>query len=491
MRVTFVYPNITGDFNYKGYAYLGIGYLASILKEAGHTVSLLQILNSVEDAEFFASIKKGNPQIVAFTATTNMYPFVQRWAKLLKNNMSVLTICGGPHPTLDPESVINDEGIDIVCIGEGEGALLDLCNLLEQKNDISQIENLWIKKDNTVIKNKVRPLIEDLDSLPFPDRDIFNYSQMQEASEGQFRILASRGCPFNCFNCSNHQLKEVYPNRHKYVRFRSPENIISELQEALSKYKGITYFHFIDDILPMKAQWFGEFSNLYKREIGLPYLCHIHPNLLTEETLKMLKHSNCFQVQIGVESGNDYIREKVLNRPISRQQIIKGFKLCKQYGLTTYAYNMVGMPFEDKDKILDTVKLNAKFEPAIIHTSIYYPYPKTKLFDICKENGFLTDRRIDNYFSDTCLNFDKSLRNFIIFIQRFFHPLVKIFATVLKLPKALCPFVENAISGMLKLNIVAWAINTLRFNYIQIRNRLNKGKIVAQKKIVYSPNLEV
>ena len=207
--------------------------------------------------------------------------------------------------------------------------------------------------------------------------------------------------------------------------------------------------------------------------------------------MRLLKESGCFQVQIGVESGNDYIRRDILNRAVSREQIIKCFELCKRYGITTYAYNMLGMPFEDKDKIIDTIKLNAEISPAKMHTSIYYPYPKTKLYDICKNSGFITDKRIDSYFMDTSLNFDKSLRDFIIVIQRFFYPIVKTYVFFREFPNGLNFIFEKLFTRIIKLNMFIWGVNALRISYIYVRNRFIKNKRNDQSRIIFSQNARI
>jgi radical SAM superfamily enzyme YgiQ (UPF0313 family) len=451
MHVTFIYPEISSEVNSKGSYHFGIGWLAACLKNAGHRVTLVHLTRVVEKQEFLSWLKQKDPDgLVAFSATTNDFPFVRRLAMWVKEKYELPVICGGVHPTIAPEGAIACEYIDMICIGEGEGALVELCDCLSSGREIYGIQNLWLKRGGEIVKNPIRPLIEDLDNLPYPDRELFNYESLEEMSERRFTVMASRGCPYSCSYCCNHIIREKYPNKKDYVRFRSAENVITEIENGLRNYPDIERIIFHDDIFFLNQSWFEEFVALYKKRINLPFVCNSRANLMTKEVVLKLKEAGCIQVGMGIESGNEVIRTKVLNRNITQTQIISAFNDCKNAGLRTYAFNMVGLPMENKEGVLETVKLNARVRPSKIQTSIFYPYPFTQLYNLCLEKGYLRNGKIvDDYFKDTILRLDSMTREEIVFFRVYFTTLVGIYKTIFLLPFLFHKMMENLIDKLL------------------------------------------
>jgi radical SAM superfamily enzyme YgiQ (UPF0313 family) len=436
LQVTFIYPEISSEVNSKGSFHFGIGWLSACLKEAGHKISLLHLTSFLERKDFLSLLNQKDPKgILAFSSTTNDFPFVKSLAMWAKKEYDLPIICGGVHPTIDPETTICCDDIDMICLGEGEDALVELCNNMDEAKEINQIKNLWIKRNREIIRNPVRPLLESLDNLPYPDREIFNYEYLEEMSERRFTIMASRGCPYNCFYCCNYLIKGKYPNKKKYVRFRSVENVITEIEKGIKDYPGIERITFHDDILPLNEDWLGKFITVYKKKINLPFICNSRANLMNKEIVQKFKEAGCIQVGMGIESGNEDIRANVLNRKISREQIISAFKECSNVGLRTYAFNMVGLPLENNKALLETVKLNAQVRPSKIQTSIFYPYPFTRLYNLCIEKGYLNQGKIVNdYFKDTILQLDSMDREQIIFFRIYFTLLVRVYKAIFLLP---------------------------------------------------------
>ena len=438
MKITLVYPDMAYMTTSPGYYYHGIGYLAAVLKQRGHAVSLLHITKPINKEEFcqrLADQLLGDGQdMVAFSATTNRFPYVETWSKWIKENFSAFIICGGVHPTLNPDSAIQAQGIDAICVGEGENAIVDLCNRLQAQQDISSIPNIWVKRGGKTHANPPRPLIQNLDTLPFPDRAIFDYPSLYHEVMGEASVMASRGCPYDCYYCCNRALSQIYKGQ-RYVRFRSVANVISELKQILTCYPFVRKFAFDDDVLPLKQDWFEQFAFEYRKEIGLPFNCNVWPGLVTEKLAKLLKEAGCHQVQMGIESGDPWIRSHVINRHISDKQIITAFKLCSNLGIKVYTYNMVGLPYESMKEILATIKLNAIVRPNMTQVSIFYPYHGTKLFDVCQQNSLLTDKDVRDYFEDTMLAFNPLARKQILFSELYFPLLVRVYAWLFKLPK--------------------------------------------------------
>jgi anaerobic magnesium-protoporphyrin IX monomethyl ester cyclase len=415
VKITFIYPDYfeTQDVHTEpqGRVYLGIGYLAAVLKDAGHEVELVHIAEPVSREELMATVSDTAPELVALSATTLQYSKVKEIAGWVKDSLGVTVVCGGLHPTIAPEEVISEESIDYICLGEGEQAMRELCDAIEAGSDTSSIASIWSRRDGEIVRNPVRPLVEDLDTLPFPDRGIFHPENFAANQKKRLTMMASRGCPFDCSYCCNHLQKTIYPNGKKYVRFRSPANVIDEIELARAADPEIEQVRFDDDILTMDRVWFREFASLYKERVGLPFICNARVDLLNDEMVSLLADAGCSAIAMGVESGNLWLRRNVLRRPMSDEKILNAFALCKAAGIPTVSLNMVGFPHETLSMALDTVKMNAKIAPNLAQITALCPFPNTRIYDECLEGGMIGDATPDTLFSGRSqLQLDKMSR---------------------------------------------------------------------------------
>ena len=443
MRLAFVY--IDPSYQAMGPFHVGIASLIAYLRRGGHECQFFHLMGDVAEEEYIDFLKKNRPDVVAFSIMTNAFPHVAPLASLTKRHSEALTICGGVHATLSPEETIALEGIDVVCLGEGEEPLFDLCQGLEEGKDISNIPNLWVKRGETVQRNPLRPLIADLDALPPLDREVFPYKDsfdLKFMKRGVF--MASRGCPYNCNYCCNHAMKQLYGG-DKYIRFRSVQNLVDEVEMVARSFPDMEYTVFHDDLLPMKKEWFADFTSEYRSRIKLPFEMNCHPNLMDREIAQMAKSAGCSLIRFGLESGNDHIRRKVLDRQVSTKRIIDAFACCDEAGIPTLSYNMIGLPYETRPQILDTIKLNGRVRPKVFHVSIFYPYAGTKAYEICKREGFLTDKHIDTYYEDSVLQQESVSPEQLRALRRRFQFFVRLYSRRYKLPGFLGKIAEKII----------------------------------------------
>jgi radical SAM superfamily enzyme YgiQ (UPF0313 family) len=245
----------------------GAEYLSAVLKKNGHYCDL--IIKPLE-RDYLNNIAQFNPDLIGFSTAFLQLNGVLNTASEIKKRFNIPIILGGHYPTFCPE-VIENDNIDIICRGEAEGALLELLDKLEAKDNITQIRNLWVKKGDKVFKNELRPL-EDLDKLPFPDRELyFKYNHIRKL--GILRILGGRGCPFSCTYCFNKEMKLIYGAPKNYIRRRNPEKIIEEIEENKGKYK-FTSISFTDDVFTFDKKWLESFMDIYKKDIRMPFFCN-------------------------------------------------------------------------------------------------------------------------------------------------------------------------------------------------------------------------
>jgi len=450
MKVTFVYT----DYNPLGYNHnkfnLGIALLSSYLKEAGHQTSLIHISERIAKEQFIEQIQKHKPDLIAFSSITNMWPQIKKFTAWVKY-LDVPHIHGGAHPTVNPEEVINTDGVNFLCIGEGEKTLVEFCNCIEADENPQEIKSLWVKKKNgEIIRNTIRPLIENLDELPYLDYEIFNYAELQDAKiTKRLVVMASRGCPYQCTYCCNHFFRTLYPNRKKYVRYKSVDKLINEIKFGLQKYPFLKEVAFFDDTLSLKKEWFAEFVDKYSREINLPYTCNDRLNQIDMNIAKGFKESGCKAIALGIESGNENIRNEIMKRFMTKQQIVEGFKILKSFNIETSAFNIVGVPSETIHTMLETVKINAEANPDCFTNAYFYPFKGTTLFDMCEKKGYLTNRNVSSFFEISTLNLDTVSQHQIMFIYNYFRCLVKLYKSYMNLSKDLSTKLTNITDSLL------------------------------------------
>jgi radical SAM superfamily enzyme YgiQ (UPF0313 family) len=365
-----------------GFVTFGPMWLSAILKQQGHDCSIAGV--SYDEVE--KSFEEFKPDIVAFTAFSGGHMTFLEWNRNLKAKFKFYSMFGGPHPTFSPE-MIEEDGVDAVCRGEGFEAMPDFIDKLQKGEDITKVKNWWVKVDGKIYKNEQRPLIKDLDILPPPDRSLYDkYKDYQLARTAT--VMTSQGCPFNCSYCFNHQLHKMRVKGDPIFRQRSVDHVIKELKEMKQNYPKIEYLIFRDEILTINKKWIKEFSEKYPKEIGIPFYCLMRPEIIKEEVIDDLIKAGMYYIGIGVESGNDFIRNKVLKRNMSKEQIIKGLKILRDKNVKFSMYSIVGAPHETLATAMETWELTVQCKPTFNDAFLLTPYPKTDIYDYSVANGF-------------------------------------------------------------------------------------------------------
>lgn len=380
---------------------IGILYLSSMLQTNGHQAFLSD--SSMDN--IIKITKEKNIELFAISCMNTDYKYYLILSQNFKKKFPKIPIIwGGPTPTFNPE-IINESSIDIICRGEGEKALLELVNRLENNRKINRISNLWIKEKSIIYRNNVKNLIEDLDQLPFPDRSLtqkfsqFKYSPIKV-------VVASRGCPFNCSFCFNHKYHQLYLGKGKIIRVRSVENIIKELEELKENFNA-KFFYFLDDVFPYDNQWVNDFSREYVRRVNIPFTIVTSVVFINDNFVKCIKKAGCVSIHLAIECGNEKIREKVLNKHISNHQILKACKIIKKYGIAISAYNMVGIPFSKFEDELETLDLNLKAKVDSVYVAFCLPFLETQLGKVAKKANLISiDTEFLSWFEKIPINIE-------------------------------------------------------------------------------------
>lgn len=404
-----------------GHENIGLQYLSSFLKSKGIETSIFNagvsiaayylmgnLLNKIPyNKEYLnytlSKIKEHNPDLIAFSVTTDHFLWAKTISEKIKKFKDIKIIWGGPHPSAVPEIVIKESFIDYVCIGEGEEALYELCEALQNKKPADNIKNIWSKTGSKIHKNDIRPPIKNLDELPFPDRD--NFFKEHKSYTDVYSVITSRGCPYKCSFCANTVLQKIYEN-YSFVRRRSPQNVITELK--IAKKENITHILFADDIFTLNKSWLKEFLISYKKEINLPFTCEIHPAHIDQETLTLLEEANCASAGFGLQSIGDEIRNNILKRSDTKEQIIKTILLFQTSPIYLYVDILLDVPTQDKKELIETANFLNTYKPDMILPFNLKYYPSLPITDYAKNLNILSAENI------TDINAGKAFKPFSI-----------------------------------------------------------------------------
>ncbi len=410
MRILFIYPQINSQisFNY------GVSYIAGLLKRDGHAVKLLNISKDLDYPLDLEKIEKDtiefSPDVIAFSIVTPQVKYALRILHHLKRKLDVPYIAGGVHPTMDPEGMLKS-GFDYVCRGEGELFFKAFLKFLQGDARIEDVPNICFMKNGKIVKNPLAPFV-DISMLPQKDYTIFDFQSMIDRKNGWVGLMASRGCPFKCSYCVNHAYLKMYKSElgissyKNYIRFHKPEQVLSEIDFLLTNYKNISFFIFDDDLFTFKKDFVEAFCRLYKMEkIKIPFVVNAHVKFFDRDMAKWLKEAGCKIVKFGIESGNERIRRKILNRHMSNEEMKKAISICEETGLHSSCFVMLGLPSETKKEMMDTIRFLAEAKPGRFRWSVFYPFPGTRAYEICEEMGILPENigDLDNFFEGTCL----------------------------------------------------------------------------------------
>jgi len=389
----------------------------------------------VED--FIKTVKEYKPDLIGLSAVSLTY---QIGLKLLKSisDLNIPTIVGGVHPTVCPDDTIKEDCVDMICIGEGEGALVDLCNRLYRDEDITDIQNLWVKKNGKIYKNPMRPPI-NIDEVPFQDWTIFDERRRYKPMGGKIRITAcvelNRGCPFSCYYCTNDFFHKMY--KGKSYRERSISRFIEEVKYLKEKYNIEYIYMSAETFLSTGKKRFQELIEKYG-ELKIPFWMETRPEFVTDEKIKQLKDIGCESINMGIESGDPELRANVLNRKMTDEQIIQAFHIIRKYNIRVGANSIIGFPTETREQVFKTIELNRKANPNNIMIHIFNPYNGTKLYDFSVAKGYISPGTLGgDYRSDVILDMPQLKKDEIRGLQR-------TFAMYVKFPKDIWPEIQKA-----------------------------------------------
>lgn len=379
--------------------------------------------------DFVKEVEEYKPDLIAITFVDETMPLGFSLLEKIRDK-KIPVVAGGVTAIFASEILLKNPDINIVCVGEGEEAIVELCDRMYNGEDYNDLKNFYFKnEDGTIKKNPIRPLV-DLNKLPYPDYSIFDDTRFYRPFHGEvvrmIIIDTDRGCPFGCTFCAAPGLRDHYRKNNcgVYYRTKKINRVIDEMKELITKYR-INFIWFSSEtFLIQNDDAFKEFVRRYKEEINLPFWCQTRLDTFTEEKTKLLSEMGCKAMSIGFEHGDDVIRNGLMKKNISEEQIINAFKIISKYDIIATVNSMIGLPDETREQVFKTIELNRKIYNILkgkcsVNTFIFSPFHGTPLRELCVQKGYLKDpEKIPNFYSGSILDLPTLSKEEIIGFER-------------------------------------------------------------------------
>jgi radical SAM superfamily enzyme YgiQ (UPF0313 family) len=357
---------------------LGIMYMSSYLKENGHEVDLTLLHDFKNFDKLIEYVEEADPDVVGFSVMTPQVEQFRPVSKLIKEKTGRTIVWGGAHCMFMSEDIMKYGCVDIICVGDGEEAVLTLMDRIEAGEDYSKIPSLLVKVGETWVRNPLGPPENDLDKYPFPDRSLYYDKYPLMAKFAVKRFITTRGCPYKCSYCFEPTYFDMYKGLGKVFRRHSIEYVIEEVRRVLEKYP-TRRVHFCDDIFNLDKTWVKKFSKIYREKFKPDWSCNIEITSIDEATIKAMVEGGCRGGTFGLECGVEETRIKMLNKNITNARYVEVTDLLHKYDFKFLMNIMFCLPNESLDDAIESVRFATQLKPFGIRVSILKMYKGTEL----------------------------------------------------------------------------------------------------------------
>lgn len=436
MRILLINPTIPRTYyNREFYPPLSLLYLAAVIGKNGDEPKILDFktFNSVKSSNLdnlyennlIDSIFDFKPELIGIGCLySGEFPDVLKLSYIIKNRFNNIPIViGGIHPTIYPYKILyNCPTIDYIIIGEGEKSIIELINLIKNKdNNFENIDGFAYRKNGNVFVNPKTKFIENLDSIPFPAYDKINledyfvdtsnwHNPKNLPIDTSIPIITSRSCPNRCNFCSMYQVMGT-----KW-RARSPKNVVDEIEHLYSRYNR-RHFSFMDDNLTFKKSHILEICNqIIKRKLNIQFETPngIATRTLDEDVLDAMVTAGLVRISLAIESGSDFIRNQIMKKNLDREKIFEIVRLTKKYKhLYVKAFFIIGMPEETHETLDDTYNMIKEINVDRIYLQNAIPFPGTQVFEQALRDKLLIDINTEDFYKSDVLYITNYQRIFI------------------------------------------------------------------------------
>ncbi len=398
-----LFLDIVGKYFNERFIRTGNMAISAAIKATGVKTCLLTISEEEDPAPVVEKIRSMQPQLVMISMFSILLHASSKVLKFLRAKVDIPVMAGGHHPTADPGSVLTMEGIDMVCVGEGDLIIPRLLELVYKTKDrkellaslnSSHIPGIWYRNEEGIIVDRgAAPIPHNLDELMPWDRELYPRPFIEDNSLLKMGrivpVYSGRGCPFSCSYCANTKLQSIY-GKNNLVRKRSPMSVVRELADLRNRW-GADSFFFCDEQFLLTPSWTQEFTSLYKSEVNTPYVIMAAPQSINEKISRLLFSSGCRFVNMGLESGHEEFRRTFLDKQFSNNTFLKAVRYLQDTGIKVCVNIMIRLPEESLENARSTLDMLARAKPDQIEVCTYNPFPGTRLARYAHENALLEE----------------------------------------------------------------------------------------------------
>jgi radical SAM superfamily enzyme YgiQ (UPF0313 family) len=382
MKICFIQKNAMVNF--------GVMSIAGYLKPTEHNVSVL-----IDDLEpdLIRALRRAAPDIIGVSVVSSEHRWlIERCRQIKRALPHTPIIIGGVHAILYPE-ILSETAADLLCKSEGETVVKRVLDTLTDEGDLGALAEIpglvfraGLRRGAELVDTPMPPLLAEI--AWEDDASIYYDTYPVLARDGMKQFISQRGCPYNCAFCFNSLIKTCFKGTGKYLRRKKPELFVNEIKWLVDRH-GARFVCIYDDLFTSDRQWLTEFCAQYKERVGIKYLCQIRANHADEEIVAMLADSGCFTACVGLETGNEQLRRRVLNKQVSNEQLHHIGDLLRRHGINLKTGNMFGIPTETEEQAFETIELNIKIGTKFVGCGMLLPFPGTGIERVALEQGWL------------------------------------------------------------------------------------------------------
>ncbi|MCG3127550.1 MAG: hypothetical protein CHACPFDD_02412 [Phycisphaerae bacterium] len=377
-----------------------LGTLGALLRLRDHELGLIA-LTRYDQAALKAALARYLPQLIYADVSAVCIDAARRTLQYVAEHEFVPVVAGGQFPTVDPSAALSLPAVQAVAIGEPDASLVTYLERMKDPAVGQVVSGVWLRDEQGLARPDLPALVEDLDSLPFPERDLFNYADVVRQT-GQIEIAVGRGCPQSCAYCINDWVESLYEEKGSWTRRRSPGNIVDEIDLLRNRYVGTRSVRFLDHAFALDRTWIEAFLPAYRAEIDLPFRCHLRANALDADLARHLAQAGCRWADVELVSGSDFVRNEIFDMELSGEQIDASMSALHAAGISARVVVYLGSPYESEASLDETVALLARLKPASVDVRTYFPWPGTRAAETARDHGWIHPRGEEQYHRGQC-----------------------------------------------------------------------------------------
>lgn len=367
-----------------------LGTLLTLLRQRDHELDLCGLAR-FDAVVVRTALARLLPQLIYADISGVCADAARRTLEHVAQHEFIPVVAGGQFPSVDPEAALSLPSVCAVAVGEPDATLVTYLERLKDPVSAQLVSGVWVRDEAGLERPALAHLVEDLDSLPFPERDLFNYSDHVRRT-GELEIAVGRGCPQSCAYCVNEAMARLHSDGGQWVRRRSPSNVMEEIELLRARYAGARSVRFLDHAFALEPRWLPGMLTEYAARCDLPFRCHLRANSVTEPIAQALTRAGCAQADVELISGSDFLRNEIFNMDLSAEQISDAFRHLRAASIRVRAIVYLGAPYESEAALDETTELLRKLRPDVVDVRPYYPWPGTAAAETARENGWLHPR---------------------------------------------------------------------------------------------------